>query len=134
MWNPVLLDTSVASLLYNKKPELASYKVHFPDALLAISFQTIAEMRYGALRANWGTTRREHLEQFFRRFAVVGYQDQLVSCWAEIMNDAAKVGRRLEAGDAWVAATARYLGAPLLAHDKDFAIEACPSITVYRYV
>lgn len=134
MLNSRVLDTSIASLLLNKSPALAPYTAYFENASLAISFQTVAEMRFGALKANWGEPRRQALEQFFRRFAIVGYNDRLASCWAEMMYDAAKVGKRLEAGDAWIAATAKYLNAPLLTHDKDFSIEACPSITIYRHL
>jgi tRNA(fMet)-specific endonuclease VapC len=132
--NPRVLDTSVASLLLNKNPALVPYMPYFDNASLAISFQTVAEMRFGALKANWGATRRQGLEQFFRRFAIVKYNDRLASCWAEMMHDAAKVGKRLEAGDAWIASTAKYLNAPLLTHDKDFSIAACPSITIYRHL
>jgi predicted nucleic acid-binding protein len=106
-----VLDTSIASLLLNKSPALIPYTPYFDNALLAISFQTVAEMRFGALKAQWAELRRQGLEQFMQRFAIVGYDDRLASCWAEIMHDAAKVGRRLEAGDAWIAATAKYLRA-----------------------
>jgi tRNA(fMet)-specific endonuclease VapC len=132
--NPRVLDTSVASLLLNKSPALLPYLPHFEHASLAISFQTVAEMRFGALKANWGEPRRQALERFFRRFAIVGYNDRLASCWAEIMHDAARVGKRLEAGDAWIAATAKYFNAPLLTHDKDFSLEACPSIKIYHHL
>jgi predicted nucleic acid-binding protein len=132
--NPRVLDTSIASLLLNKSPALIPYTPYFDNALLAISFQTVAEMRFGALKAQWAELSRQGLEQFMQRFAIVGYDDRLASSWAEIMHDAAKVGRRLEAGDAWIAATAKYLRAPLLTHDKDFAVEACPPITIYRHV
>ena len=49
------------------------------------------------------------------------------------MQDARRTGRRLEAGDAWIAATAKMLDAPLLTHDKDFSPVACPAITIYCY-
>jgi predicted nucleic acid-binding protein len=71
------------------------------------------------------------LEQFLLEFDVVMFTDDLAHRWAEVIYDARQAGRRLEAGDAWIAATARLLGAPLLTHDRDFSPEACPSITVY---
>jgi predicted nucleic acid-binding protein len=48
------------------------------------------------------------------------------------MHDARKRGSRLETGDGWIAATAKFLNAPLVTHDQDFSARACPSITVYR--
>lgn len=50
------------------------------------------------------------------------------------MLDAQRVWQRLEDGDAWIAATAKYLKAPLLTHDKDFDVSACPSLTIYRHL
>jgi tRNA(fMet)-specific endonuclease VapC len=128
--NPCVLDTTVASLLLDRSPLLALYQPHLEHASLCLSFQTVAEMRFGALKANWGTRRKRSLEQFFTAFHLVVYTDQLSVHWAEVMYEARQAGRRLEAGDAWIAATARYLNAPLLAHDKDFSPAACPSIVV----
>ncbi len=133
MVQPTVLDTTVASLLFDKRPELALYKPHLTGAYLTICFQTVAEMRYGALHAGWGTGRRQALEAFFTSLDVVAYDDALAWHWAEVMRDAHRAGRRLEAGDAWIAATAKLLNAPLLTHDKDFSPAACPLITVYRY-
>jgi predicted nucleic acid-binding protein len=71
--------------------------------------------------------------EFLSSFIVVGYTDELATLWATTMHEARRAGRRLEAGDAWIAATARLLNAPLLTHDKDFSPAACPSITVHCY-
>ena len=46
------------------------------------------------------------------------------------MAHARVVGRRLEADDAWVAATASLLNLPLLTHDKDFRDLGYPGLTV----
>ncbi len=106
MPNTAVLDTTVASLLFDNRPELAPYKPHMQQTYLAICFQTVAEMRLGALNAGWGTWRREALEAFFTSLEVVTYSDALAWHWAEVMQDARRAGRRLEAGDAWIAATA----------------------------
>ncbi len=131
--NNVVLDTTVASMMLNQNPLLALYYVHLLNASWLISFQTVAEMRFGALKANWGTARQQQLEVFLQRFQIIPYTDPLAMHWAEVRRDAERVGLRLEAGDAWIAATARLLNAPLLTHDKDFSPAACPSLTVYRY-
>ena len=113
-------------MMLNQNPLLALYYVHLLNASWLISFQTVAEMRFGALKANWG------LELFLQRFQIIPYTDSLATHWAEVRLDAERVGLRLEAGDAWIAATARLLNAPLLTPDKDFSPAACPSLTVYR--
>lgn len=131
--NDVVLDTTIASMMLNQNPLLALYYVHLLNASWLISFQTVAEMRFGALKANWGVSRQQQLEVFLQRFQIIPYTAPLATQWAEVRLDAERVGLRLEAGDAWIAATARLLNAPLLTHDKDFSPAACPSVTVYRY-
>ena len=38
--------------------------------------------------------------------------------WAEVMDGAQAAGRRIECADAWVAATARLHGVPLVTHNS----------------
>ena len=128
-----IVDTTVASFMLQNRPELSVYQTHLAGATIYISFQTVAEMRYGALHKDWGERRKQQLENFLNSLHIVGYTSDLADKWATIMQEARQVGRRLEAGDAWIAATALLLEAPLITSDKDFDIEACPSITVHRY-
>jgi tRNA(fMet)-specific endonuclease VapC len=130
--SPLVLDTTAASLLQKNDPLLISHRTLIARSNLILSFQTVAEMRYGALVAGWGNRRRQGLDAFFLDFDILTYSDPLSHLWAEVMTDSRRVGRRLEAGDAWIAATARLLNAPLFTHDLDFSPEACPSITVLR--
>ena len=131
--NVCVIDTTVASLMLQNRPELSLYASHLAGMSITISFQTVAEMRYGALRNDWGERRIGELAAFFRSLTIVESSSGLTDCWATIMHEARQAGRRLEAGDAWIAATALLLNVPLLTHDKDFAVDACPSIIVHRY-
>lgn len=131
--NFVVLDTSIASITLDDRPQLARYEAYLRNSLPVVSFQTIAEMRFGALLKGWGVLRRERLETFLGSLLVQEYNDGLANAWAQVMHEARRAGRRLEAGDAWIAATALLLNAPLLTHDKDFDAQACPSITIIRY-
>lgn len=128
-----VVDTTVASLMLNDRPQLSPYQPHLLGASVYISFQTVAEMRFGALNKRWGIRRKQQLETFLAPFTIIGYTDALADCWAIIMQEARQAGRRLETGDGWIAATALLLNAPLLTHDKDFDAQACPSIAVICY-
>lgn len=86
--NAVVLDTTVASMMLNQNPLLALYYVHLLNASWLISFQTVAEMRFGALKANWGTARQQQLEVFLQRFQIIPYTDPLATHWAEVRLDA----------------------------------------------
>ena len=133
MINPCLLDTTIASFLLNRNPLIQYYRSHLEGATPVVSFQTVAEMRHGALKANWGPQKTELLEEFLQGMETVHSSDDLTRIWSELMQDAQRAGKRLEAADCWIAATAAFLDAPLLTHDKDFSPLACPSITVVNY-
>ncbi len=53
------------------------------------------------------------------RFVLMPFVDELGRTWARVMTQASRGGKRLEAGDAWIAATAVLSKAPLLTRDTD---------------
>jgi predicted nucleic acid-binding protein len=124
-----VVDTTVASLLLRMDPRAPTYIRAMRGAERLISFQTVAEMRFGALRAGWAKGRRDGLERSLLDFVVVGYSDALATSWAEVMASSERAGARLEAGDGWVAATALHLAVPLITDDADF-VRACPMLDV----
>jgi tRNA(fMet)-specific endonuclease VapC len=118
----ILLDTSVASLLHPKKRNhilRAKYQPHMQGQILALSFQSVAELWSWAEENNWGSTQRDGLTIFLQRFLVISYDTDLAKAWAVISTHCKRVGRRLESGDAWIAATAVRYRIPLLTHDRD---------------
>ena len=83
----VLLDTTVASLLHPKKKQdvlRAQYEPHMQGQILALSFQTVAELWSWAEENNWGSKRREGLERFIQRFLVIPYELELAKTWAQV--------------------------------------------------
>ena len=129
-----VLDTNIVSFTLREAPEALLYKEHLNQSRVILCFQTVAELRYGAVWSMWGNKKRLELENFFKRQTIVSYSSDLADCWALVMNEARLAGRRLESGDAWIAATALLLNIPLLTHDKDFDKTACPSINVISFV
>lgn len=132
----VLRDTTVASLLHPKKKgtELrAKYEEHMRGQTLALSFQSVAEL-WGWAEANrWGEKARQGLDGFVRRFLVIPYDYELAQVWARVMEESKKEGRRFEAGDCWIAATAVHRSVPLLSHDEDFAGRSIGGLNVVTY-
>jgi predicted nucleic acid-binding protein len=120
---PVLLDTTIASLLHPKKKgteQRQRYDPHLRNQLLVLSFQTVAELLQWADENNWGKRERSNLDAFIARSVVVPSDHELSRVWAHVMTRCRSRGRRLEAGDAWIAATAIHRRIPLLTHDRDF--------------
>lgn len=135
--NVVLLDTTVASLFHPRKrgTELQEkYERHMKDQTLALSFQSVAELWQWAEANSWGENARRSLAAFVRRFLVIPYDNELAQVWAKVMEQSKKEGRRFEAGDCWIAATAVHRKIPLLTHDKDFANRSITGLNVITYV
>ena len=114
----IVVDTDVASYIFNWH----SLVPQFADALrgseLILSFMTVAELRMGAISAGWGGRRRVLLEQFMQRFELVYADNDLCTVWARIRADARTAGRALSPQDAWIAATALALDAPLATNNR----------------
>lgn len=132
----VLLDTTVASLLHPKKTNdtlRAKYESDMEGQILAVSFQSIAELWSWAEENNWGTTLRTGLETFLQKFVVIPYDSELAKTWARLSTHCKRTGRRLEAGDAWIAASAAHYKLTLLTHDLDHVGLDFPELNVVYY-
>ncbi len=117
-----VVDTDVWSYLYKGREEAKLYEPHLFGNVLVISFQTQAELLRGAIAANWGARRREHLESRLHRYVIEPSLDTLSRRWAEAMDSAKRNGRPIAAADAWIAATALHLGVPLITHNRNHFI------------
>jgi hypothetical protein len=59
----LVVDTDVASFVFKWHPKFAPlYFAIVRGSELVVSFMTLAEMRQGALDANWGPRKRDMLE------------------------------------------------------------------------
>jgi hypothetical protein len=89
-----------------------------------ISFQTAAELRYGALLRNWGAARMLKLEARINAADVVHSGPELIAVYAQLRVDCRRAGHGLSQrehdADRWVAATAIRLGIPLVCNDGIF--------------
>jgi tRNA(fMet)-specific endonuclease VapC len=132
----VLLDTTVASLLHPKKTNdalRAKYETHMERQILAISFQSVAELWSWAEDNDWGMSLRAGLETFLQKFLVIPYDSELAKTWARLSTHCKRIGRRLEAGDAWIAASAAHYKLTLLTHDLDHVDLNFPELKVVYY-
>jgi predicted nucleic acid-binding protein len=114
----LVVDTDVASFVFKWHPNFAPYYVNIiRGSELVLSFMTVAEMRQGALNANWGQRKRELLESYLVDFSVLHSDSLLCSTWAAIRDESIRKGRQISAADAWIAATALVLSAPLVTNN-----------------
>src|SRR5258708_33555132 len=118
----LVVDTDVASFIFKWHPESAPRYVDIVRGCeLIVSFMTVAEMRQGALDASWGPRKCAVLEAYLADFSVLHSDSLLCSTWAAVRNESTQKGRPIISADAWIAATALVLAAPLVTNNlKDY--------------
>jgi predicted nucleic acid-binding protein len=127
----VLLDTNVfTSRLREKSPLARMYAKHLFGQRLLVTPQTLAEARYGALKASWGQVRLSRLEQLTARTRRLSVDPETIEAAAQLRNQCRVIGHGLHQrghnADLWIAAAAIRWGVPLVAHDAVFV--GCPGL------
>ena len=136
---PVVIDTDVYGAELVPGSMLASrYQPILLGRPALISFQTAAELRYGAIRRGWGTNRMHRLESRIAAAETVHTGPELILVCARLRADCERIGHALAQrehnADRWIAATALRLGLPLVSNDGIFAgvpgldLETAPSL------
>ncbi len=122
---PVVVDTDVFSASLTPNSSLA--QIYNPLLLgrpAFLSFQTVAELRYGALLRGWGSTRLRRLETAIARAEIVHTGPELVRTYAELRVACERLGHALcqrdHDADRWIAATALRLRISLASNDRIF--------------
>lgn len=123
----VVADTMVVSALVNagRDPGAATrYRSVIDGRSVVVSFVTITEMRFGAIKAGWGEIRRRSLERVLARLVVVQPDDDLMLTCAELRASCLAaghaLGQKVHEADRWIAATAIALGVELISGDAVF--------------
>jgi tRNA(fMet)-specific endonuclease VapC len=123
----VVVDTDVFSLLFRGQ-DVDLYRRHLDGAVPVLSFASVAELHYGAIRAGWGERRQQDLEEAIRRYVIAPYNEEMAKLWGTLKAQAVRAGHPLganaQANDLWICTTAMYHDAPLLTanrrHFEDF--------------
>lgn len=121
----IVIDTDVFSADLVPGSRLAErYAPLITGRRAFISFQTAAELRYGALRRGWGEGRMLRLDAKIHRAEIVHTGPELVAVCAQLRADCAAAGHALaqreHCADRWIAATAIRLAIPLVSNDTIF--------------
>jgi predicted nucleic acid-binding protein len=115
--NAVVVDTDVVSFLFKRDSRAIMYLPHLAGKQRVVSFMTVAELDFWAMKFNWGPGRKAQLAHHLQRFVHYPYDRDLCFAWAEVTHQAHRAGRPIQCADAWVAATALSLGIPLITHN-----------------
>ena len=122
---PIVIDTDVFSADLVPGSRLAElYAPLITGRPALISFQTAAEVRYGALRRGWGAPRLLKLDAKLRQVDLVHSGPELILVYARLRANCEAAGHALAQrghnADRWIAATALRLGVPLVSNDGIF--------------
>ena len=123
----IVVDTGVfsAALSGRRRPELEPYVAKMAGNQVLIAAVTVSELRYGALVAGWGESRRLRLAEAIARTGVIPMTDNLLTEAAQLRFACRQAGHpladRAHAHDLWIAASAIHVGARLLTADTVFA-------------
>ena len=133
----IVIDTDVFSADLVPTSRLAErYAPIITGRPALISFQTVAELRYGALRRGWGAARMLKLDAKIQCAEVVHTGPELVTICAQLRADCAAIGHALAQrehnADRWIAATAIRVGIPLVSNDTIF--RAVPGLVLESLV
>ena len=117
----------VVSALVNEgrhPAKAAQFRALVGESPIVISFVTVTELRYGALRAGWGDLPRRGLERDLGHLLVVQPDDDLMRVCAELRARCESVGHPLgqkdHEADRWIASTAIALDVDLASDDGVF--------------
>src|ERR1700730_6350088 len=90
----LVVDTDVASYVFKWHPDFAPrYVGIIRGSELVLSFMTLAEIRQGALGANWGPRKFDLLEAYLADFSILHSDTLPCSIWTKLVTDEAS-GRR----------------------------------------
>jgi predicted nucleic acid-binding protein len=92
---PIVLDTDVFSADLSDTALIALYEPIIVGRPAFVSFQTVAELRYGALRRGWGDARLRKLDAKIAAVEVVHSGDELVATYARLRADCVQIGHAL---------------------------------------
>lgn len=130
---PVVVDTDVFSARLIANSLLARrYEPLLAGRGEIISFQTVAELHYGAHLSGWGPARLARLRAAIDAVEVVHTGDELIDTYAQLRVACTRAGHALHQrqhnADRWIAATALRLGIPLVSNDHVF--RKAPGLTL----
>jgi len=121
-----VVDTNVfrADLVRSGRPLVDLYRPVLAGRRCLISFQTLAEIRFGARLGSWGPQRLGRMEQHLTLAEIVWPGPALLQTCVELRVACRRAGHALgqseHDADRWIAATAVHLGIPLVSHDRIF--------------
>jgi predicted nucleic acid-binding protein len=115
----LIADTDVVSYMCRRDARGRAFSDLIGERHTGITLLSIAESRKGAVYGNWGDPEIAYVHAFLSRFFVVEFNAEIANVCGGLLGRCKQIGVSISWPDAWAAATALWLGVPLVAHDRD---------------
>jgi predicted nucleic acid-binding protein len=116
MNNIIVVDTCIFSYRFKNHSLAYVYEKHLKGKICLLSFQTLGEVFYWALKNNWGNERKKLCMQIINKQYKIVHSNNTMAGWFAFVMTARKK-QPISIQDAWIAATALDIGCPLLTHN-----------------
>ncbi len=110
-------------------PRAQIYLPHVEGKLAAVSFVTVGDSLFGAMKARWESAKIDQLKKRLGRVIIVPYDFEVCRVYAELRLAVEEVGRPVAANDLWIAACAVRHSIPLLSNNR-VHFERIPELTL----
>lgn len=104
--------------MFAKTAPSALYDTELRGSDLKLSFMSLAELRRWSISSKWGQRRQDLLESFIADFEIIYPDDEMCTLWATVTAHGRATGRNIAPQDAWIAATALRIDAPLATNNR----------------
>ena len=102
----IVVDTDIVSFFFKKDSRAEYFRPYLIHKTLAVSFMTVAELYYGAYKAQWGINRITALENHIKNYVVLPYDYLVCQQFAQIRSQCESEGYAISQPDLWIAACA----------------------------
>jgi tRNA(fMet)-specific endonuclease VapC len=114
----VLLDTDVFSFLIRPGDRRGdAYRPHVLNKTIAISFITVGEIYYGAVKKGFAERTLANLEERIKSAVIVPYDQELCREYGRIRHSL-PTGVTVGTNDLWIAACAKRYSIPLITNNR----------------
>lgn len=115
----LLLDTDVFSYLVRADDQRGHpYRRHLVGKAITISFITVGEVLFGAVRRDWGARRIEGLKRRLVDSIILPFDFEVCVAYASLKTQLRAQGRILSDNDLWIAASAVRHSLPLVSNNR----------------
>jgi predicted nucleic acid-binding protein len=124
----LIADTNVVSYLFHRSTLGFGYAQLIGFHRVGVTGQCLAEIRAGAVIAEWGERKRQELARFLGQFVHVPDTAEMAEVCGALRGYRTRIGEPIDWPDAWAAACALWLEVPLVTHDRD--LEGIPGLRI----